>query len=201
VFISIDPTLIAGIDYGSKLAGTTSICFETSPGVLSFRSSRKGEDADMVIADFCQKGHPSAVFIDAPLSLPGVYRHLSGCSDYFYRACDREAGAMSPMFLGGLTARAIKLASSLSAEGILVTETYPGKVAELLQLNKAEYKRGAEFIIPCTRVVMELVGRQVTVMPASWHEFDSLLAYVSAWRYGKGLHEVFGEPSEGLIIV
>jgi len=193
--------LVAGIDYGSKLAGTTSICFETSHGMLSFYSSLKGEDADKLIADFCQKWQPSAVFIDAPLSLPGVYRNLPLHNDYFYRVCDKEAGAMSPMFLGGITARAMKLVSILTAEGIFVAETYPRKVAELLPLDTREYKGHPEFIAKCTELVLKMVGGQLSAMPASWHEFDSLLAYVSAWRYAKGLHVVFGEPAEGFIIV
>ncbi len=193
--------MVAGIDFGSKLAGTTSICFETSPGLLSFCSSRKGGDADKLIADFYQKWQPSAVFIDAPLSLPGVYKSLPLHNDYFFRACDKQAGAMSPMFLGGLTARAMKLAFNLTAQGIFVAETYPRKVAELLQLNTREYKGHADFMAACTELVLKMVGGRLSAMPTSWHEFDSLLAYASAWRYGKGLHEVFGEPSEGLIII
>jgi len=108
---------------------------------------------------------------------------------------------MSPMFLGGLTARAMKLASTLSAQGIVVVETYPRKIAELLQLHKAEYKAAGEYLAKCTGLVLDMTGVQVSALPVSWHEFDSLLAYASAWRYARGLHKVFGEPSEGLIVV
>lgn len=105
------------------------------------------------------------------------------------------------MFLGGLTARAMKLAYSLTSQGIFVAETYPKKVAELLQLNIKEYKGHPEFIVSCTELVLKMVGGRLSAMPSSWHEFDSLLAYFSAWRHENGLHEVFGDPSEGLIII
>ena len=95
-----------GIDYGSKLAGTTSICW-LEQDKLSIKQSSKKENADEMIEDILNHLKPEFVFIDCPLTLPSAY-HGEG-DDFFYRHCDKELRAMSPMFLGGLTARGMRL--------------------------------------------------------------------------------------------
>lgn len=118
--------LLLGVDYGSKLAGTTAVCYLYSEGNAAFLSSRKGEDADKMLLDFVLKHGPANLFLDAPLSLPLAYfQGTAHGTDFFYRQCDRQLGAMSPMFLGGLTARAIKLSFELKNVGASVFETYP----------------------------------------------------------------------------
>jgi hypothetical protein len=104
--------MILSIDYGSKLAGTTAVCFEKN-NQLHLAQSVKKQDADAWLRQLISTKKPAAVYIDAPLSLPGVYRGEG--SDYFYRAGDRAVGAMSPMFLGGLTARAMQLRAAFPA--------------------------------------------------------------------------------------
>ena len=98
--------MIIGVDYGSKLAGTTVIAYNMGDGIRLERS-KKNQDADQMIIDFVAEYNPQVIGIDAPLSLPGVYTGLVGFEDYHYRACDKALKAMSPMFLGGLTARAM----------------------------------------------------------------------------------------------
>lgn len=118
-----------GIDYGSKLAGTTVLCWEQD-GQLHYQQSEKKKDADQWLIQLIQELSPPEVFIDAPLSLPAAY-HGKG-EDFFYRDCDRELRAMSPMFLGGLTARAMKLRHLLSPQQIVFQETYPAELVRNL---------------------------------------------------------------------
>ena len=105
-----------GIDYGSKMAGTTVIAYLKS-GKLHFAQSQKKKDADLFVENWVAQHQPRAIFLDAPLSLPGVYTEPEAYDDYFYRAGDRLLRAMSPMFLGGLTARAMRLSRRLKATG------------------------------------------------------------------------------------
>lgn len=192
--------LLAGIDYGSKLAGTTCICFETLSGQIDFLSSTKGQDADTMILDFCTTHHPQHLFLDAPLSLPLVYSQgQNSPQDYFYRACDKELKAMSPMFLGGLTARAMKLVADLGSKEIEVFETYPKWHAQRLGLHSIGYKGVLACINDCLDSVLKSDTLRLSRPPATWHEFDALLALLSASRYAQGEHLTVGDPEEGLI--
>lgn len=191
----------AGIDYGSKLAGTTVIAFQGASG-LELASSTARRDADRFVLEWCRQHRPRRLFIDAPLSLPGVYRELPGFDDYFYRRSDRALSAMSPMFLGGLTARAMQLRATLEEEGIAVYEVYPGGLASLLSLDRDRYKKSKEHI----PTVLEGLARffptlpEATVVP-TWHHVDALLAWLSGWRYRQGRHRQYGDPAEGLILL
>jgi len=114
---------IVGIDYGNKYAGTTVICYN-SRHEIKFVQSSKNADADSFLLNELTYLNPDLIMIDAPLSLPGVYWLSSEYKDHFFRSCDRELRAMSPMFLGGLTARAISLIKKMN--GTEVLETYHG---------------------------------------------------------------------------
>jgi uncharacterized protein len=193
---------IAGIDYGSKLAGTTAIAaFE--PGVLSFKQSNPKQDADRFILEWAAEFKPERAFLDAPLSLPGIYRYPGQYQDYFYRQGDRALRAMSPMFLGGLTARAMQLKDQLERMDIEVLEVYPAHLAKLMSLDALQYKKS----LPQIAVIMpiltaQLPGQpQLPPLPSSWHQVDALLALISGIRYLRGAHQAFGHPQEGLIIV
>ncbi|MBK9525389.1 MAG: hypothetical protein IPO39_11705 [Bacteroidetes bacterium] len=105
------PQVLAGIDFGSKMAGTTVIAVAGKTTIRLF-SSRKNEDADSFLSVLVKEKGIEELFIDAPLSLPGVYRGILSGNDYFFRESDRVLKAMSPMFLGALTARAMKLCAN-----------------------------------------------------------------------------------------
>lgn len=191
----------AGIDYGSKLAGTTVIAFQGASG-LELAASTARRDADRFVLDWCRRYRPRRLFIDAPLSLPGVYRDLPGFDDYFYRRSDRALSAMSPMFLGGLTARAMQLRATLEREGIAVYEVYPGGLASLLGLKRDQYKQAKEHI----PAVLEALAPFFPILPEApgiltWHHVDALLAWLSGWRYGQGQHRQYGDPAESLILL
>ncbi len=192
---------IAGIDYGSKLAGTTAIAFPEEGHIRLFQSAKK-QDADLFILDWARSWKPDKLFLDAPLSLPGVYNNKEHYVDFFYRQADKELKAMSPMFLGGLTARAMQLKAKLQEEGIEVLEVYPGYLARLLEFSRGQYKREKMHLPALAARVSAQLPYPLTVGElSSWHQFDALLALTSGYRYSRGQHLVFGDPAEGVIIV
>ncbi len=192
---------IAGADYGSKLAGTTVIA-AYQHGEVKFIHSAKKQDADQMILDWALQHRPARLFLDAPLSLPGVYSGKEGFTDYFYRQADRQLKAMSPMFLGGLTARAMRMAAQLRKSGIETIETYPAALARELGLGKEGYKKSKAHL-PSFREQL-LVHLPVGLPPKpldSWHQFDALLALLSGLRFLEGRHLAYGQEEEGLIVV
>jgi predicted nuclease with RNAse H fold len=190
-----------GIDYGKQYAGNTVICYRKSQNYI-FEQVQKKVHTDKYILEKNRQKKPGYIFIDAPLSLPAVYSHPGTYSkDYFYRKCDRELGAMSPMFLGGLTARAIKLRDELKTLGIKVLETYPGQLAQHFKLKNEGYKKNRKNIQPCIEMITQKL--EGTVDPhevVSWHHFDALLCCLSAERYFKGEAKIHGDEKEGVIV-
>jgi predicted nuclease with RNAse H fold len=125
-------SVICGVDFGAQRSGNTVVAVKTGSTTTLHRSA-KGQETDPWIVELLTELKPALVAIDAPLSLPGIYltpREYSEhkYTDYFYRACDRELQAMSPMFLGGLTARAMRLKDILARMNVEVIETYPKKI-------------------------------------------------------------------------
>lgn len=184
---------IIGIDYGSRYAGTTAICSFIN-GELRIGQSAKKQDADEYILDHISAFKQALVFIDAPLSLPHVYKTNIG-DDFFYRNADKVLQAMSPMFLGGLTARAMKLKQALEKEGHSVIETYPAALVKELELQ-TWYKKDLSSFIKNLNPIIPLINET-----HSWHEADALLAWHSGYRYINKKHKTFGDCKEGLIII
>lgn len=191
---------IAGIDYGSKLAGTTVIATLWEGQIHLFQSQKK-KDADRFILEWIEQYRPGKIFIDAPLSLPEVYRSPSVDGSYFYRKADRLLSAMSPMFLGGLTARAMQLKAQIAEKSIETLEVYPKQMAGELLLTETGYKKNREQIPACLEKLQSYLPFPVAQSPANWHQFDALLAFTSGWRYENNEHRSFGDPAEGVIIV
>lgn len=193
--------LLCGIDYGSKLAGTTVICFLNEKNKeFSIKSSVKKQDADDFLKKELNLHKPDLVFIDAPLSLPLIYSSKEVGKDFFYRVGDRILGAMSPMFLGGLTARAMKLKSELS--NLIFYETYPARQAKRMNLSALAYKESLE-AIPNVLEAIKSQFEEIKQIPNlnTWHEIDAVLALIGAIRYVKNENEVFGDEMEGCIYV
>lgn len=202
-------TRIAGIDYGNKRAGTTVIAYLNEKQVITFAASEKKQDADTIILNWAKIHQPSHIFIDAPLSLPGIYKELKNCNDYFFRAADRAIHAMSPLFLGGLTARAMQLKAKLQEINIITVEVYPGYLAKILNLDNNLYKKQKEHLPTLLPILLNALGLAIspspdppiTTSPLTWHHFDALLALCSGFRYLNNQHLTFGAPAEGIIIV
>ncbi len=194
--------IIVGIDYGAKKAGTTVICYQKlSDNKLHFQAVEKGKDADQFIYQTLQKLQVSIAFIDAPLSLPGVYTQPQKYQNYFYRVCDQQLQAMSPMFLGGLTARAMQLKAKLQAHHIQLLETYPSYHAQQLQLkNKGYKKQKAHMSTICAIINQQNIIPSLHIeMITDWHHIDAALALFTAKRYLLQQHRVIGDSQEGLI--
>lgn len=190
-----------GIDYGSKMAGTTAIAYSIGQ-TLHFAQSEKKKDADAFVKHWVAQHQPRLIFLDAPLSLPGVYTAPEAYGDYFYRAGDRLLRAMSPMFLGGLTARAMQLSRFFGHEGVTVLETYPSRLADVLELDRKRYKKDKLYLPAATAAVLaQLDDFDLAKAPSNWHQIDALLAFCSGSRYQKKVHERYGDPQEGAIVV
>jgi predicted nuclease with RNAse H fold len=196
---------LCGIDYGNKLAGTTVVAWlDTDAQSVQLLSSQKGKDADEFILQTLTEIQPDYAFIDAPLSLPGVYSNKADCTDYFFRKADKQLQAMSPMFLGGLTARAVKLKKELEAQQIQVYETYPAAHAARLGLVDIGYKKQILHL----PAVLLIISQHLTPfftddsrVITNWHQIDALLALMGGIRFINKAHTLFGNEEEGLIIV
>jgi predicted nuclease with RNAse H fold len=195
--------MIIGIDYGSKMSGTTVIASLKQEEPVNFYACPKNQDADKFILDFIGREEEIwLAYIDAPLSLPMAYKRLNGKNDYFYRQADRITGAMSPMFLGGLTARAMQLKEQASKRGVKLVETYPSKLAEVLALKEQGYKKSKENLEPICQLFAEKSGLMFDQTSVKdWHHFDALLSLYSARRFEMQSAMVFGNPEEGTITV
>lgn len=192
-----------GIDYGSKLTGNTVIAIFHNMEVL-LMDVDKGVDADKFIVNAADHFSPAKVFIDAPLSLPGVYTGINGCNDFHFRKADLELGAMSPMFLGGFAARAMELKTELTKKEISVFETYPRILASRLGLKSKGYKGSGLGLKDCRKELARLFNPSIH-LPISdittWHHLDALLALMAAFNYVQGQSDTYGDADEGLIYI
>lgn len=190
-----EPITHIGIDFGARTAGTTVVCHQRK-GVFHFERCAPGLDGDAWLEDAVVRLRPAAVYIDAPLSLPSAYRGTG--TDYFFRAADRVAGGMSPMFLGGLTARAMRLAAVWRGQGIQVHEAYP---AALIRTAWESLAIAPRKTIPRHKLrIMAGMCRVPPPAPADRHEADAWLCWVIGHRHQRGEAQRFGQPDEGLIL-
>jgi len=192
---------IVGIDYGSKYAGTTVMCYNTAHNVR-FITSSKNADADSFLLTELAYLHPDLIMIDAPLSLPGVFWLGNGYKDHFFRKCDKELKAMSPMFLGGRTARAMNLRKYINGTGNRMLETYPRKLVDILDLPTDFYKNSkSDLPIFLDHLVSRIGVRINTEQITTWHHLDALLAFISGIRYLEEQSQEFGVSEEGVVTV
>lgn len=191
-----------GVDYGAKLAGTTAVAMLVQ-GELRVWQSPAGQDADKWLRELVLLQQAKVVYIDAPLSLPAIYGGATHTTtpDYFYRQADRELQAMSPMFIGGLTARAIQLRAQLALEGVAALETYPSALVSLLLPELQGYKQEPAALPAFAAALQGLLPVQLQEQPRSWHHFDAVLAWFSGYRHSNGQSELYGDAREGRIIV
>ncbi|WP_242918178.1 DUF429 domain-containing protein [Pontibacter liquoris] len=191
-----------GIDFGARLAGTTALAAVNGQQVQVWQSE-SGQDADAFILELVRRLSARVLFIDAPLTLPAVYVQGTGASaaDFFYRAADKEVQGMSPMFLGGLTARAMKLRAELAPHGIAVLETYPRQLVRLLFPDLQGYKTTAAALPAFSEALQQLLPFPLKEPVRNWHQFDSLLAWYSGYRHLQRQAVLYGEATEGRIIV
>ena len=188
-----------GIDFGSKMAGTTAIAYNPDDKIYIMQSPQK-KDADKFIQNVIYKQNPERIFIDAPLSLPLIYSEPNKGEDFFYRHCDKLVKAMSPMFLGGLTARAMELAAGWRKNNISVFESYPKKVKQILLPGDDLYKKSKENIAYFMKALNPfLKPYKVECLPQNWHQVDAVLCWTIGLRYAKTNVKSYGDEQEGII--
>lgn len=184
----------AGIDFGARRSGKTVICIRHEDEWI-LEQSKKDADADAFVDELINQYDIEDIFIDAPLSLPLVYSGGEG-DDYFYRNADRQASAMSPMFLGGLTARAIRLKDSWVKQGRRIYESYPAGLVREYQLG-TPYKKDIDQFL---ELLQPLIGISLPEVK-NWHQADALLAWSTGLRTHKNEHVCLGDPAEGVIYI
>lgn len=189
----------AGIDFGAKTAGTTAWC-QLGPKGWVWEQCPKGQDADLWLEQMVQNHSPQALFIDAPLSLPRACIAPTPMGDFAYRSADRQLQAMSPMFLGGLTARAMRLACRFRGQGIPCHEVYPAHCASLL-FPKPWYKKGKYRLSDLIAVLSPRLPQPLPSMEQlNEHRFDALLAWFTGYQHQLGNSEWIGDPKEGCVL-
>ncbi|GAB3534699.1 hypothetical protein GCM10027443_22200 [Pontibacter brevis] len=191
-----------GVDYGSKLAGTTAAAMLVQ-GQVNVWQSNSGQDADKWLLQLVQELQPKILYLDAPLTLPKVYVQgtHTPTADYFYRQADRELQAMSPMFIGGLTARAIRLRAQLAEKGVAVLETYPAALVQQVLPQLPGYKKDLAALPDSEGALQGQIPFELSESPQNWHQFDALLAWYSGYRHQKGQSVLYGDAREGRVII
>jgi predicted nuclease with RNAse H fold len=183
---------IVGVDYGAKMSGNTVLAHYMN-GEIHFSQVEKKKDADAWLTKELETLQADVVYLDAPLSLPAAY--FGNGESYHYREADKITRAMSPMFLGGLTARAMSLKASLSP--LIFHEIYPAFFqSELIQ--SIHYKEDI------TLFLQDLAKRESFTLreqPTNWHQVDALMALLIGTRHQEQRHQEIGNPTEGIIII
>lgn len=160
--------------------------------------SRKGEDADSLLTELIERFGIRHVFIDAPLSLPNAYYNKG--DDFMYRQADRAIKAMSPMFLGGLTARAMQLKSKWLLSGVTSTEVYPGGwVRQHESASNFYFKRTTGLTEDFIQLLKKEHSEYQFPAAENWHQVDSMICWLIGLKYLQGKATAVGDPEEGQI--
>ncbi len=192
--------MLAGLDFGAKLAGTTAIAWVENNRISVLQIPKK-QDADAFLQKWIESHTPQIISIDAPLSLPKIYSSSEKEPDFFYRKADKLLNAMSPLFLGGLTARAMQLKFQILQKYTpTILEAYPAALARKWKLYELNYKKDLSAIQPISERIQEQLPFVLPILQ-NWHQIDAVLAFCTAFRYQQGLAECFGNAQEGLIWV
>lgn len=102
------------------------------------------------------------------------------------------------MFLGGLTARAIRLANSWKSSGIEFFETYPRMVATRIPEN---FSPQSDELF-CKDVIVFInneTGLEIRFSKKSMHSCDALLAWFAGYLKNQGSSKKAGDDTEGII--
>jgi hypothetical protein len=107
------------------------------------------------------------------------------------------------MFLGGLTARAMRLASSC-ADRTTFCETYPKLIWQQIAPDAAA-RKGRRPARPdagqWAALAAFLPVPLAAAIPGHNHAFDAVLAWCGGWRHRQGCAVAYGDPREGIISV
>ncbi|MCH1473341.1 MAG: hypothetical protein L7V85_05460 [Bacteroidia bacterium] len=183
---------IIGIDFGAQLSGN-SVIAHLSNDQVQFIQVAKKQHTDSWLKSMLEEINPESVYIDAPLSIPSAY-HGQG-QNFHYRKADIETSAMSPMFLGGLTARAMSLKNSFKT--VAFYEVYPAFFQSKL-IKSTHYKKDIDLFL---LKLLEKTPIHLNDTPTNWHQIDALMALLSGLRHQNNKHLEMGDINEGIIII
>ncbi len=185
-------TTLAGIDYGARKAGTTALAIWRDHRI-ELLSCPKGVDADQWLLNQLASIRPGVIAIDAPLSLPpGV---LGKGGHFHLRWADQLCGAMSPMFLGGLTARAMSLRYHYPDDQATWIETYPSWLA------KQRFHGVREDHHALLNAIQAFWPASEIPVPHDQHQMDALLAMIAAYHWDNCSSWHYGDPCDGVIVI
>ncbi len=196
--------VLFGIHFGSKLSGNTVISL-IKQNKIYFLDVDKEVDADIFIYNAAKHFKPDVIFMNAPLSLPGVFSNKVDCDDHEYRSADKEICSISPMIIGGVTARAIALKKKLESElNTKVYETCSKAQAHNYELMKMGYKTTQLRLHSCRNHLESKLNPRLMFCcqdVKSWDHIDAMLSLITAMRFVTGQALPYGNPDEGLIYV
>ena len=186
-----------GIDYGTKMSGNTALAYLDDTGIQVLQCL-KNTDADQWITTQVTHLNLKKIYLDAPLSLPGGFL---GYNDQFhYRACDLELSAMSPMFLGGLTARAISLSKGLEKQKVTSCEVYPGGFIRAHDtLRECYHKKDVTTVSHMVHKLSQIFPFSIQTSIENYHQVDALICWWIGYRHTQGLAKAYGDVREGQI--
>jgi uncharacterized protein len=191
---------VVGLDLAGSPRRSTGFCVLL--GAREVRTAVLHEDAEILAA--VRAARPALVSIDAPLSLPRGRASLEARGPPHLRACDRELLRRHirffPVTLGPmrmLTARGMRLAAELRAEGYRVEESYPGAAQDIVGLPR----KGAG--VELLRRALRSRGFRGTVerRTATHDELDAILCAWVGRLCVEGRAETIGDPAEGTMIL
>ena len=196
--------VLFGIHFGSKLAGNTVISLMKQNKIYFFDVD-EDVDADVFIYNAAKHFNPDVIFINAPLSIPGAFKDVCGCQDYEYREADKKVKSISPMIIGGITARAMRLKDKLEAElSTKVYETNSKAQANNYELLAKGYKNKSLNLVTCRNHISEQLNNRLMFRCQdikTWDHLDAMLSLVTAMRFISGQALPYGNTEEGLIYV
>jgi hypothetical protein len=187
-----------GIDLAGVESRPTGLCIMDD----TLRCSSCLLYTDNEILDRTLKCAPGVVAIDAPLALPRGRESLTKRSNIHLRECDRELLRMRikffPLTLGPmrqLTERGMRLRAELEGKGLMVIETYPGAVQDILHIPRKG--KGLEKLAKG----LSLAGVTRLDTGLTGDELDAVTCALIGILYLRGKYRAIGDPDEMLMIL
>jgi predicted nuclease with RNAse H fold len=194
----VKATLVVGVDLAGSSKRDTGMCLLKGMTVASCTTVQSDDE----ILAFIETALPEIVAIDAPLNLPPGRRSLEERTGEHFRPCDRELLKRGirffPITLGpmrSLTVRGIRLKEVLVQRGYEVIEIYPGAAQDIWGIVR---KQGG---LSKLRKGLEKLGIKGLARNMNGDELDAVTGALVGRVYLKGEAEVFGNFSEGAIVL
>ena len=189
-----------GIDLGCTAAGkgrNSAVAIVGADGKMQGDPTHFSRVAELVEAMSHFDRAEIIVAVDAPRSVPDWT-----IENYAYRSCEKAIKAVDPhagSFVGGaaLFIRWYEIEERYFRD-VKVIETYPRVVWKRLELRgkPKDFSKHRQ-------AVWEAVGKLVgaSCQGFTHHQVDAVLCAYTAWCYGNGRADGFGNPGEGLLFI